>query len=130
MSILSAFRYQQQRHASFVRWTMWLVLLGVIVAGMPRWIVHAHTAGHESTLVVAMDGHTLDAHADDAGGPAEPNQDGTHLHGHYIVASSCLMPSMFTTVPGDALRAQSFPPGQVSPLREGHLAALHRPPIV
>ena len=130
MSLLRTLRYQQQRHGSFVRWAMLLVLLSVAAAGMPRWIVHAHTADHAPVLAVALDGYVLDAHQADADNPAEPSPGSTHLHGHYIGGFSSLLPSVLMGLAGDALRAQNCPPGQVSSPCEGHLATLHRPPIV
>lgn len=130
MSLLGTLRYRQQRHASCVRLAMLLVLLTVAVAGMPRWVMHAHAASHASALVVAMDGHGLDAHDVGASEPADPTVDGAHLHGHYIGALSSLLPSMFVGVLGDAPPAGSCPRGSVAPLCEGHLATLYRPPIV
>ena len=130
MSLLGILRHRQQRHASCVRWAMLLVLLAVAVAGMPRWVMHAHAASDASTLVVAMDGHNMDAHDTAAGDPADANVDGAHLHGHYIGALSSLPPSTFVGVLGDAPPAGSCPRGPVAPLCEGHLATLYRPPIV
>ncbi|MEO7067584.1 MAG: hypothetical protein ABI114_11790 [Rhodanobacter sp.] len=130
MPFLRTLRYQQQRHASFVRLGMLLVMLSVIAAGMPRWIVHAHAADHASALVVALDGHNLVLHDDDASNPAEPSPDSTHLHGHYLGTFSSLLAPTLVSVAEVELRAQRCPPGQVSSPCEGHLVTLHRPPIV
>ena len=130
MPLLRTLRHQQKRHGSFVRWGMLLVLLSVIGAGMPRWIVHSHTADHASISVVALDHHALDRHGDDAGNPVEQAPDTTHLHGHYIGTFSSLLPPMVISVAGDALQSQRCPPGQGSSPCEGHLTTLHRPPIV
>ncbi|MGP1666395.1 MAG: hypothetical protein ACTS5I_10910, partial [Rhodanobacter sp.] len=130
MSLLRTLRYQQQRHGSFVRWGLMLVLLSVMGAGMPRWIVHVHTADHAFLSVVALDGHTLDIHDTDANNTAEPAPDSTHLHGHYLGTFSSLLPPMLTTVAAIELQAQCGRPEQVSSPCEGHLATLHRPPIV
>lgn len=130
MPLLRTLRNQQQRRGSFVRWAMLLVMLSVVAAGMPRWIVHAHTAGHVPISVVALDGHTLDVHEGDVSGPAQPGQNGTHLHGHVIGTFSSLLPPMSISFVGDALREQRCPPAHVSSPCEGHLATLHRPPIV
>ena len=129
MPVLRTLRYQQQRHGSSVRWAMLLVLLSVIGAGIPRWIVHAHTADHASLSVVAFDSHPLDIH-DDAGDASEPASDSTHLHGHFIGTFSSLLPSALMSVAADALRSQRCPSRQISSPCEGHLATLHRPPIV
>ncbi|MEO6926703.1 MAG: hypothetical protein ABI129_08525 [Rhodanobacter sp.] len=104
------------------------VLLSVMAAGMPRWIVHAHTADHAALSSVAFDDHTLDTH-DDAIDATEPGPGGTHLHGHFIGTFSSLLPSALMSVAGNVLRSQHCPPGQVSSPCEGHLATLHRPPI-
>ncbi|MEO7066036.1 MAG: hypothetical protein ABI114_03950 [Rhodanobacter sp.] len=105
-------------------------MLSVIAAGMPRWIVHAHAADHASALVVALDSHNLVLHDDDASNPAEPAPDSTHLHGHYLGTLSSLLSPVLMIVIGDAQRTEHCPPGQVSSPCEGHLATLHRPPIV
>jgi|GEM_PF-5753470 len=129
MPLLRILRYQQQRHASFVRGVMLLLLLSVTAAAMPRWVVHAHAAEHEATLLMPMDRHNLDAHAGVSDDFEIPDLGSEHLHAHYIGALPSLLPSMFVSVPGDALRAQSCPPGQVSSPCEGHLVMLQRPPI-
>ena len=130
MSLLRTLRYRQRRHGSFVRWGMLLVLLSVIGAGMPRWIVHAHTTDHAFASVLLLDAHALDIHATDADNAAEPAPDSTHLHGHDIGTFSSLLPPMLMSVAGDTLQTRHGPTGQISSPCAGHLATLHRPPIV
>ena len=129
MPLLRTLRYQQQRHGSFVRWAMLLVLLSVMAAGMPKWIVHVHAADHSSISAMALDGYTLDAQHDEAGNAVELAVGSTHQHGHFIGAFSSLLPPMSMSFVADALQEHRCPPGQVSSPCDGHLATLHRPPI-
>lgn len=131
MSLLRTIRYKYQRRASFVRCAMLLVLISVTVAGMPRWMVHAHTAGDEAALVVAMDGHGLQVHDVAADDLADPLMGDVQLHGHCLLgAFSTLLPSVLMSVPCSAPHVDRGPSGLAPPLCEGHLATLHRPPIV
>ncbi|WEN14895.1 hypothetical protein PY254_16940 [Rhodanobacter sp. AS-Z3] len=129
MPFLRILRHQQQRHGAVMRWAMAWVLLSVIAAGMPRWIVHAHTAEHAALSVVAFDAHTLDIQDSDASDATEPTPGSTHLHGHFIGTFSSLLPSALMSVAVNVLRSQRCPPGQISSPCEVHLATLHRPPI-
>lgn len=129
MPLLRTLRYRQQRHGSFVRWAMLLAALSVIAAGMPRWVVHAHTADHVPISAVVLQGHMSDGHDVDAGNAAQPTPEKTHLHGHFLGTFSSLLPTITMSFVADALREQRCPPAQVPSPCDGHLATLHRPPI-
>lgn len=93
MRILPAIRCLLRRHPLRFRALAVLAVLLVVAGGMPRWVMHAVDAQHEtlSTQSVAWDGD--EPHRDGDGDAAE-----THvcLHAHYFAMQPCTLPDTLT----------------------------------
>lgn len=110
MRILPAIRAVLRRHPARFRVLAMLAVLLVVAGGMPRWVMHAVDARHEtlSTQSIAWDAD--EPHRDGDGDAAD-----THicLHSHYFAAQPCALPDMLTvhvlavgdTLPSDTQRS-------------------------
>lgn len=93
MRIFPAIRRLLHRHPVRFRTLAMLAVLLVVAGGIPRWVMHAVDAQHEtlSTQSVVLDAD--EPHRDGDGDEAE-----THvcLHSHYFAAQPCALPETLT----------------------------------
>lgn len=93
MCILPVIRRLLHRHPLRFRALAMLAVLLVVAGGIPRWVMHAVDAQHEtlSTQSVALDAD--EPHRDGDGDEAD-----THvcLHSHYFAAQPCALPDTLT----------------------------------
>lgn len=109
---------------------MLVLLVAVTVAGVPQRVVHAHSADHESALVVPTDGQELTAYDVASDDPSDPPLGETQLHAHCLGAFSTLLPSVLIGIPCRPPQVDRAPSGLASPVCEGHPTTPYRPPIV
>jgi hypothetical protein len=124
MRILPAIRRLLRRHPLRFRALAMLALLLVVAGGIPRWVMHAVDAQHEtlSTQSVAWDAD--EPHRDGDGDEAD-----THvcLHAHYFGVQPCTLPATLTM----QVRAlvDEFPLGTYRRAPDAPAVPPQRPPI-
>jgi hypothetical protein len=124
MGRLTAIRRLLHRYPVRVRALAMLVVLLVVAGGVPRWVMHAVDAQHETLSAQSVAWDADEPHRDGDGDEAD-----THvcLHAHYVAVPPCTLP--------DALTFHAISPGDVRPLDarsdapETPVIPLQRPPI-
>lgn len=124
MRILHAIRRLLHRQPRRFRALGMLAVLLVVAGGMPRWVMHAVDAQHEtlSTQSVAWD-------ADEPRRDGDGDQADTHvcLHAHYFGAQPCTLPGVLTI--HVLTHADDFPLGTHQHAPDAPAIPPRRPPI-
>ncbi|APG05423.1 hypothetical protein BJI69_16930 [Luteibacter rhizovicinus DSM 16549] len=93
MRILPTIRRLLCRHPVSFRALAMVVLLLVVAGGIPRWVMHAVDAQHETLSAQSVAWDADEPHRDGDGDEAE-----THvcLHAHYFAVQPCTLPDALT----------------------------------
>lgn len=130
MFTLRTLRRLPQRRPALVRGVLLLLAVAVMLAGMPKWIMHGHDRAHTATHAIAVDGVASHHHDDDGIEPIVPLPDGSHVHAHYLAGASATLPETTLAVCAPVAPANAGLPRLDAHAPAGTLALLHRPPIV
>lgn len=124
MPIPSAIRRLLRRHPLRFRTLAMLTVLLVVAGGMPRWVMHAVDAQHETLSAQSVAWDADEPHRDGDGDQAD-----THvcLHTHYFGSQPCTLPDALI-VP--ALTSSDAPPLEAKAQHRDTLSIPpQRPPI-
>lgn len=93
MGPLSAIRRLLYRYPTCIRTLAMFVVLLVVAGGIPRWVMHAVDAQHETLSVQSVAWDADEPHRDGDGDEAD-----THvcLHAHYFAVQPCTLPDTLT----------------------------------